>query len=133
MPYNSQFWNGSDFNGDAGQAYLEQVYADTFNDEAHFIFAYFACANDSKDTLDGEFEYLKGYQADTIMDNEALKIFWGYFESYYNDTFYTLEEMFANTFTDTADRIMSHPTNGYDTMIVLIIAAGIRHCHHRYS
>ena len=33
--------------------------------------------------------------------------------------------MFANTFTDTADRIMSHPTNGYDTMIVLIIAAGI--------
>ena len=125
VPYNSQFWNGSDFNGDAGQAYLEQVYADTFNDEAHFIFAYFACANDSKDTLDGEFEYLKGYQADTIMDNEALKIFWGYFESYYNDTFYTLEEMFANTFTDTADRIMSHPTNGYDTMIVLIIAAGI--------
>ena len=59
------------------------------------------------------------------MDNEALKIFWGYFESYYNDTFYTLEEMFANTFTDTANRIMSHPTNGYDTMIVLIIAAGI--------
>ena len=51
VPYNSQFWNGSDFNGDAGQAYLEQVYADTFNDEAHFIFAYLACANDSKDTL----------------------------------------------------------------------------------
>lgn len=125
VPYDSRFWNGSDFNGDAGQAYLEQVYAETFNDEAHFIFAYFACANDGKDILDGQFEYLKGYQADTIMDNEAMKIFWGYFQNYYNDTFYTIEEMFANAFSDTATRIMSAPTNGYDTMIVLIIAAGI--------
>ena len=125
VPYDSRFWRGDDFNSDAGYEYLEQVYSSTFNDEAHFIFAYFACANDSKDLMNGQFEYLKGYQADTIMDNEALKIFWGNFEKYYNDTSYTIEEMFANAFSDTATRIMSAPTNGYDAMIMLIIVAGI--------
>lgn len=125
IPYDSRFWNGSDINANVATNYLEQVYSQTFTDEAHYIFAYFACANDSKDLLDGQFYYLKGYQADTIMDNEAQKIFWGYFERYYNDTSYTIEEMFAYAFSDTATNIMSTPTNGYDVMNMFIIVAGI--------
>ena len=42
--------------------------------------------------MEGEFRYLSGYSADTIMDNEAIKILWGYFENNYYNTSLTIEE-----------------------------------------
>lgn len=127
VPYSSTYWNGSTLNATAADTYLEQVYSEKFKDEGHFIFAYFQCKNDSRSEMDGEFRYLSGYSADTIMDNEAISILWGHFEKNYYNTSLSMEKMIANTFEETAESIMSKPTNGWDfakvliTVIVIII------------
>lgn len=121
IPYSTEYWNGNDINATKADAYLERVYSEKFTDEAHFIFAYFQCKNDSKSEMDGEFRYLSGYSADTIMDNEAISILWGYFEKNYYNTSLTIEKMISNTFSETAKSIMSKPTNVWDFAIILII------------
>lgn len=125
VDYDKDLWNNGVLTPDAADEYLNEVYESTFNDEAHFIFAYFACKNDSRNEMDGEFRYMQGYSADTIMDNEALKIFWGFFEDNYYDTSLTLEEMVSNTFSSTADSIMSKPTSFWDFAIGVAIIGGI--------
>ena len=121
VPYSAEYWNGNDINATKADAYLEKIYSEKFTDEAHFIFAYFQCKNDSKSEMDGEFRYLSGYSADTIMDNEAISILWGYFEKNYYNTSLSIEKMISNTFSETAKAIMSKPTNGWDFAIILII------------
>ena len=126
LPYDGAYWNGGgSANASAMDAYLDTVYEETFTDEAHFIFAYFAAEADSKGEMEGEFRYLSGYSADTIMDSEALKIFWGYFQENYYNTRLSLESMIADTFADTAERIMSRPTNVFDTLSVMLWVVGI--------
>ena len=125
VPYSKTYWNGSTLNATKADEYLESVYSNKFKDEAHFIFAYFECELDSRNEMDGEFRYLSGYSADTIMDNEAISILWGYFEKNYYDTSLTIEEMISNTFSETAESIMSAPTNGWDFAKVAIVIIGI--------
>jgi uncharacterized membrane protein len=125
IPYSTKYWNGSSINATAADEYLQSVYDSTFTDEGHFIFAYFACANDSKSEMDGEFRYVSGYSADTIMDNEAIQILWGYFETNYYNTSISMESMISRTFSQTAEKIMSKPTNGWDVIKVIIIIVGI--------
>lgn len=125
VSYSPDYWNGDNINVDAAQKYLEKVYDNIFKDEAHFIFAYFECKNDTKSEMDGEFRYLSGYSADTIMDDEAIKILWGYFNKNYYNTSLSIEEMISNTFSQTAKSIMSAPTNGWDFAKVLVGVIGI--------
>lgn len=131
VPYDAQYWSDSNINAKAADAYLESYYKAHFTDEAHFMFAYFETQNDTRSEMDGAFRYLSGYAADTIMDSEALKIFWGYFNQNYYDTSITLESMLANTFASTAERIMSAPTNGWDfakTGVVVVMVIGVAVC-----
>ena len=125
IPYSSEYWNGNTLNATNATKYLEEVYNNTFTDEGHFIFAYFQCQGDSKSEMDGEFRYLSGYSADTIMDDEAISIFWGYFEKNYYNTSLSLEKMISLTFSETAKNIMSAPTNGWDFAKVFIVIVGI--------
>lgn len=125
IPYSQEYWNGSSIHATKADEYLESVYNSKFTDEAHFIFAYFECANDSKKEMNGEFRYLSGYSADTIMNNEAIDILWGYFETNYYNTSLSMEKMISNTFSQTAETIMSKPTNVWDFVIVAIVVIGI--------
>jgi competence protein ComGC len=59
------------------------------------------------------------------MDSEAISILWGYFENNYYNTSLSLEKMISNTFEETAESIMSKPTNGWDVVKVLIIIIAI--------
>ena len=121
VPYSADLWNGSNLNPTKADEYLEKFYDDNFDDEGHFIFAYFQCANDSKQEMEGEFRYLRGYSADTIMDNEAISILWGYFEANYYNTSLTIEEMIGNTFSQTAKSIMQNPNEESKVPMVLSI------------
>lgn len=121
VPYSDEYWNGSSINATNADKYLEEVYSNKFKDEAHFIFAYFQCKNDSKSEMDGEFRYLSGYSADTIMDSEAISILWGYFSKNYYNTSLSMEKMISKTFSETADSIMSKPTNVWDFGKILVI------------
>ena len=121
IKYSDDFWNGSNLNIEEADKYLNDIYDKKFEDEGHFIFAYFQCANDSKQEMEGEFRYLSGDSVDTIMDNEAIDIFWGYFKANYYNTSLTLEEMISNTFTKTANNIMQNPNEGSNLPMVLSI------------
>ena len=126
VKYNSDLWNtDGTLNPDKATEYLEKVYADKFTDEAHFIFAYYQCKNDSRDEMNGEFRYLSGHSADTIMDKEAVDILWGFFEINYDDLSLSMEEMISKTFSQTGERIMSAPTNGWDFAKTAIIVVSV--------
>lgn len=126
VAYNSDLWNEDNLNPTKADEYLEKIYDEKFEDEGHFIFAYFQCQNDSKQEMEGEFRYLSGYSADTIMDNEAIDILWGYFETNYYNTSLTIEEMISNTFSQTANNIMQNSEKENSTLpmvlsIILIV------------
>lgn len=122
IPYDPSYWNSDgSINPTTSDSYLNQVYSEIFTDEAHFIFAYFQSENDMKSELEGEFRFTLGYSTDTIMDSEAIKIFWGYFENNYYDTSLSIEEMISDAFASTANLIMSKPTNSNDVMIVILV------------
>lgn len=124
IDYADEFWNGTTLNFDAADDYLEELYEERFTDEGHFVFAYFSCFDDTQYEMDGEFRYLSGYAADSIMDNEAISILWGNFEKNYYDTSLSIESMFADTFKATGASIMSRPTNGWDFLKVAVVIAG---------
>ncbi len=121
VKYSEDFWNGTNLNVEEADKYLNNVYDQKFEDEGHFIFAYFECENDSKQEMEGEFRYLSGNSVDTIMDNEAIDIFWGYFQVNYYDTSLTLEEMISNTFTKTANNIMQNSEDSSNVPMILSI------------
>lgn len=125
-PYDAAMWNSDGSgNAEAMDKYLDNFYDNTFTDEAHFVLAYFSPKQDIKSEMEGEFRYISGYSADTIMDSEALKIFWGFFQENYYDTSLSLEEMIANTFSATGERIMSRPTNFNDVLPVILVIIAV--------
>ena len=75
LDYNDSIWLDGKWSEDAAEKYLAQVYENTFSDNGHMIFAYFACENDSED-MDGMFYIYYGSAAYSIMDAEAETIFW---------------------------------------------------------
>lgn len=121
VPYSVEFWNGNNINVEKVNEYMEKIYSEKFKDEGHFIFAYFQCRNDSKSEMDGEFRYLSGYSADTIMDDEAISILWGYFQKNYYNTSLSIEKMISNTFSETAKSIMNKTKNVWDFIMIAII------------
>ena len=60
VEYSEEFWDEDDtFDEDVACAYLEEIYEETFEDEGHFIFAYFECENDNKNELNRYISILK--------------------------------------------------------------------------
>lgn len=111
LPYDARYWRENDIDVVQVDAYLNDYYENHFTDEGHFLLAYFASAEDSILEMDGHFYYICGYAAESIMDAEAIDIFWTYLSYYYDDTSYNLEQMLSHTFTATADGIMGTSTH----------------------
>ncbi len=111
VSYDDSYWQGNDIDILAVESYLNDYYESHFTDEGHLLLAYFASKDDSITEMDGSFYYLCGYEADSIMDEEAVDIFWTYLEHYYHNTSYNLEQMIGGTFAHTADVIMGSSTS----------------------
>ncbi len=84
-----------------------------------FLYVYFA----EKDEDDvGYMVYRNGLLTSSVMDAEAVDIFWNYLDNYWyswdaDDT----DGMFVEIFNRTADTIMREPTNAWDAVRPLII------------
>ncbi len=129
LDYNDSIWVNGQWNEDAAEQYLAQIYEDTFSDNGHLIFAYFACENDSED-MDGMFFFYYGSAAYSIMDDEAETIFWSYFDMNYNNLDLSIAEFIGRTFEETADNIMHVGASGNSTLIkaaviFAVICAGV--------
>lgn len=125
LDYDPSLWNNGKWNETAAEGYLAQVYNETFSDNGHLIFAYFACENDSED-MDGTFYFYYGSAAYSIMDDEAETIFWSYFDINYNNLDLSIAEFIGQTFRETADNIMHNGTgDNFSLMRTVSIFVGI--------
>jgi len=103
-------------------------YDNTFSNENVFLYVYFA--EEDQDVEVGYMCYVNGKDAATIMDAEAVDIFWSYIDSYWTQDIST-DDLFVYVFDKTAKRIMKVSTTTKDIIlyvvigvIVLIVLAG---------
>ena len=88
---------------------------------------YFAEQNQDADV--GYMAYVNGNKTGTVMDAEAVDIFWSYIDNeWYGDK--STDDLFVTVYNKTANRIMSKSTTGLDVakwfiILLCIIAAGV--------
>ena len=111
---------------DEKQEYAESWYEENIDNEATFLYVYFAEANENEYSEPGYMCYVNGRQVSSVMDSEAVDIFWSYLDKYWVSDLST-DDMFVKTFTSTADRIMTKTTTSKDIVkyVLIVAAAGI--------
>lgn len=87
-------------------AYAEQWYDTHIDNEHSFLFLYFG--EPDEDTV-GYMTYVSGKQATSVMDEEAVQIFWNYMDRNWVNESYNMDDVIAKTFVKTGDVIMGKP------------------------
>ena len=105
--------------------YAEQWYEDNIDNEGTFLFIYFAEEDQDGDV--GYMSYVNGKQISTVMDAEAVDIFWAYLDNaWYTDM--STDDMFVQIFNNTAKRIMDKSTTSADVwkwvVVGVVVVAG---------
>lgn len=113
----------------AKEAYAQKWYDEHIKNESTFLYMYFAEADTDNDV--GYMAYVNGKQVSSVMDSEAIEIFWAYVDKYWYSDMST-DDMFTTIFTKTADRIMTKSTTAADVgnnavkvIGVIVVFAGI--------
>ena len=113
----------------AKEEYAKKWYDEHIKNESTFLYMYFAEPDTDNDV--GYMAYVNGKQVPSVMDSEAIEIFWAYVDKYWYSDMST-DDMFTTIFTKTADRIMTKSTTAADVgnnavkvIGVIVIFAGI--------
>ena len=69
--------------------------------------------------------YVNGKQVTSVMDSEAVNIFWNYIDRYWTDDSLSTVEVFTKTFNSTANTIMEKSTTSNDIIKIICIIVGI--------
>lgn len=109
------------------EAYARAYYDQYIDNEGTFLYMYFGEPND---TTVGYMAYVNGKAVTSVMDEEAVNIFWNYLDRYWTSSSLSMTEVFDKTFTKTADTIMDKSTTGWDiakyvVIGVVILGAGV--------
>lgn len=112
---------------EAKEQWTLDYYDANFTAENIFLFVYFAEEDTDNDV--GYMCYAGGMQTSSVMDAEAVDIFWGNIDEYWYTDLST-DDVFVRAFTETAETIMHMPTTGKDVMksgliVVAVVAAGV--------
>jgi hypothetical protein len=102
----------------AKQAWSTAYYDNNITEENVFLFVYFAEADQDGEV--GYMTYTNGIQTSSVMDSEAIEIFFNYLDKYWVTNMST-DDVFITTFDKTADTIMKVSTTGADVAKALII------------
>lgn len=107
------------------EAYANKYYEENIDNEGTFLFMYFA--EQATDDDVGYMCYVNGKQVTSVMDSEAVDIFWAYIDEYWATDMST-DDMIVKTFDSTAKRIMDKSTTGADVakyaVVLVIVCAG---------
>lgn len=113
----------------AKEEYAKKWYDEHIKNESTFLYMYFAEADTDNDV--GYMAYVNGKQVSSVMDSEAIEIFWAYVDKYWYSDMST-DDMFTTIFAKTADRIMTKSTTAADVgnnavkvIGVIVVFAGI--------
>ena len=101
--------------------FAEQWYKDNINDENTFVFMYFGTDHEGEGEP-GYMCYVMGNRVDSVMDSEAIDIFWAYIDKNWYDNSLSENQVIVNSFNETAERIMTKSRTMADVLIWLIIA-----------
>lgn len=109
------------------EAYAKKYYSDNIKNEGTFLFMYFAEQDTDNDV--GYMCYVNGKQVTSVMDSEAVEIFWAYVDNNWYSNMST-DDMFVTIFDKTADCIMTKTTTGADvgkkvvTLLIVVVVIG---------
>ena len=108
------------------EEYARQLYEKNIDNESTFLYVYFAEENESESDDPGYMCYVNGIQVSSVMDAEALDIFWAYLDKYWYTDMST-DDMFVKIFDSTADTIMTKSTTSKDVAkyALIVVAAGV--------
>lgn len=99
-----------------------EYYDTNISREDAFLFVYFAEEDTDNDV--GYMAYVNGSMTASVMDAEAVNIFWGYLDRYWYTNMST-DDVLVSAFTDTGKTIMKVPTNVWDVLKTIVKFVGI--------
>lgn len=102
--------------------YAQTWYSENIDNEDTFLFVYFEEQN--SDEI-GYMAYVNGKQVTSVMDSEAIDIFWNYIDRYCTDSSLSTVDVFTKTFDSTAKTIMKKSTTSKDIIKIICIIVGI--------
>lgn len=102
--------------------YAQNWYEQNIDNEDTFLFVYY---EDQDPNEIGYMAYVNGKQVTSVMDREAVNIFWNYIDRYWTDDSLSTVEVFTKTFNSTANTIMEKSTTSNDIIKIICIIVGI--------
>ena len=102
--------------------YAQNWYEQNIDNEDTFLFVYY---EDQNPNGIGYMAYVNGKQVTSVMDSEAVNIFWNYIDRYWTDDSLSTVEVFTKTFNSTANTIMEKSTTSNDIIKIICIIVGI--------
>ncbi len=102
--------------------YAQSWYDQNIDNEDTFLFIYFGEQNSNEV---GYMSYVNGKQVTSVMDSEAIDIFWNYVDRYWTDDSLSTVDVFTKTFDSTAKTIMTKSTTSKDIIKIICIIVGI--------
>ena len=102
--------------------YAQNWYEQNIDNEDTFLFVYYEDQNPNEI---GYMAYVNGKQVTSVMDSEAVNIFWDYIDRYWTDDSLSTVEVFTKTFNSTANTIMEKSTTSNDIIKIICIIVGI--------
>lgn len=98
--------------------FSRQYYENNIDNEGTFLYMYF---EDQNPNDVGYMTYVNGKKVSSVMDEEAVEIFWNYIDRYWVDDGLTMTQVFDKAFNQTADTIMTKSTTGMDVIKYIVI------------
>ena len=102
--------------------YAQNWYEQNIDNEDTFLFVYY---EDQDPNEIGYMAYVNGKQVTSVMDSEAVNIFWNYIDRYWTDNSLSTVKVFTKTFNSTANTIMEKSTTSNDIIKIICIIVGI--------
>lgn len=102
--------------------YAQNWYEQNIDNEDTFLFVYY---EDQDPNEISYMAYVNGKQVTSVMDSEAVNIFWNYIDRYWTDDSLSTVEVFTKTFNSTANTIMEKSTTSNDIIKIICIIVGI--------
>lgn len=107
---------------EAKEAYAREWYNTNIDNETTFLYMYFAEENVGEDL--GYMTHVSGLQIGSVMDAEAIEIFWSYLDGMWQSDM-SVDDLFVSAFDKTANKIMQKSTTNADVAKYAVFFFGI--------
>ena len=120
-------YSGKGTSDDDKYNYALDYYENNITNGSTFLYVYFAEQYEDEYSDPGYMCYINGTQVSSVMDSEAVDIFWAYLDKYWSDSSLSTDDLFVKTFDSTANRIMTKTTTSNDVKkyVLIAVAAGV--------